>query len=89
MLTFDCVSEISEYFCLILTLYLEMDLIPAFATFFACIFYEQLEVGIVIGRREILTLLIFLPVLFLDLLDPDPLVRCTDPDPDSSIIKQK
>jgi hypothetical protein len=48
------------YFCLILTLFLEMDLIPAFATFFACIFYEQLEVGIVIGRREILTLLIFL-----------------------------
>jgi hypothetical protein len=67
-----------------------MDLIPAFATFFACIFYEQLEVGIVIGRREILTLLIFLPVLFLGLLlDQDPLVRGTDPDPDSSIIKQK
>jgi hypothetical protein len=55
-----------------------MDLIPAFATFFACIFYEQLEVGIVIGRREILTLLIFLPVLFLGLLlDQDPLVRGT------------
>jgi hypothetical protein len=66
-----------------------MDLIPAFATFFACIFYEQLEVGIVIGRREILTLLIFLPVLFMGLLDPDPLVSGTDPDPDSSIIKQK
>jgi hypothetical protein len=66
-----------------------MDLIPAFATFFACIFYEQLEVGIVIGRREILTLLIFLPVLFLGLLDPDPLVRGPDPDPDSLIIEQK
>jgi hypothetical protein len=64
-----------------------MDLIPAFATFFACIFYEQLEVGIVIGRRKILTLLIFLPVFFLGLLDPDPLVRGTDPD--SSIVKQK
>jgi hypothetical protein len=22
-------------------------------------------------------------------LDPDPLVRCTDPDPDLSVIKQK
>jgi len=32
-------------------LFSEMDLIPAFATFFACIFYEQLEVGIVIGKR--------------------------------------
>jgi hypothetical protein len=29
--------------------------------------------------------------MFLGLLDPDPLVRCTDPDPDPdpSIIKQK
>ncbi len=27
--------------------------------------------------------------MFLLLLDPDPLVRGTDPDPDSSIIKQK
>jgi hypothetical protein len=27
--------------------------------------------------------------MFLDLLDPDPLVRSTDPDPDPSIIKHK
>jgi hypothetical protein len=27
--------------------------------------------------------------MFLGLLDPDPVVRRTDPDPDTSIIKQK
>ncbi len=27
--------------------------------------------------------------LFLGLLDPDPLVRSVDPDPDPSVIKQK
>jgi hypothetical protein len=27
--------------------------------------------------------------MFLGILDPDPLVRDTDPDPDPSIIKQK
>jgi hypothetical protein len=27
-------------------------------------------------------------IMFLGLLDPDPLLRCTDPDPDPSIIMQ-
>jgi hypothetical protein len=30
-----------------------------------------------------------LQAVFLGLSDPDPLVRCMDPDPDPSIIKQK
>jgi hypothetical protein len=50
---------------------------------------KNARTGLTILMRTVLRIRIRTVRMFLGLLDPDPLVRGTAPDPDPSIIKQK